>query len=96
MRDFEKTEIETESSLPLDQTFDLVRKFGSYILGTGAVVKDGETFGLSEDQKIKVRHTRSFGPDINEPVFWIELTDQPTVQKPKGIFSNLFGSRSKH
>jgi hypothetical protein len=96
MRDFEKMEIETESSLPLDQTFDMVRKFGSYILSTGAAVKDGDTFGLSELQKIKVRHTRSFRPDVNESVYWIELTEQPTVRKPKGIFSSFFGSTSKH
>jgi hypothetical protein len=96
MRDFEKLEIETESSLPLDQTFDLVRKFGSYVLSTGAVVKDGDTVGLSELQKIKVRHTRSFRPDVNDLVYWIELTEQPTVSKPKGFFSSLFGSSSKH
>jgi len=96
MRDFDHMEIETESSLPLDQTFDLVRKFGSYILSTGAMVKDGDTVGLSEQQKIKVRHTRSFRPDVNEPVYWIEFTEQPTVRKPKGFFSSLFGSASKH
>jgi hypothetical protein len=95
MRDFEKMEIETESSLPLDKTFDLVRKFGSYVLGTGAVVKDGDTMGPSESEKIKVRHARSFRPDVNEPVYWLELTDQPTIQKPKEIFGSLFGSRSK-
>jgi hypothetical protein len=95
MRDFEKMEIETESSLPLDQVFDLVRKFGSYIVSTGAVVKDGDTIGLSELQKIKVRHTRSFRPDVNQPVYWIELTEQPTVRKPSGFFSNFPGSTRK-
>jgi hypothetical protein len=95
MRDFDQMEIETESRLPLDQTFDRVRKFGSYILATGAVVKDGDTFGLSEHEKIKVRHTRSFRPDVIEPVYWLELTEQPSVRKPKGIFSSLFGSNSK-
>lgn len=95
MRAFEKMEIETESSLPLDQVFDFVRQFGSYILSTGALVKDGDTVGLSEHQKIKVRHTRSFRPDVNESVYWIELTEQPTVRKPKGFFSSLFGSTSK-
>jgi hypothetical protein len=39
MRDFEHMEIETESALPLDQTFDLVRRFGSYILTKGAIVR---------------------------------------------------------
>ena len=96
MRDFEQMEIETESSLPLDQTFDLVRKFGSYVLASSPVIKDGDTIGLSAQQKIKVRHTRSFRPDVNTPVYWLELTDQPTVKKPQGIFSKLFGSSSKH
>lgn len=92
MRDFGKMEIETESSLPLDQTFDLIRKFGSHIVTSNAVVKDGDTVGFSESQKIKVRHTRSFRPDVNDLVYWIELTEQPTVRRPKGFFSRFFGS----
>jgi hypothetical protein len=95
MRAFGCMEIETESTLPLDQTFDLVRKFGSYILAKGPVVKDDETFGLTETQRIKVRHTRSFRPDVNENVYWLELTDAPSVAKPKGFFSSLFGSSRK-
>ena len=81
---------------PLDQTFDLVRKMGSYILNAGAVVKDGDTVGVSETQKIKVRHARSFRPDVNEPVYWLELTEQPTVSRPKGFFNRFLGSTSKH
>jgi Domain of unknown function (DUF4261) len=96
MRDFDKMEIETESSLPLDQTFDLVRKLGSHILNSGVVIKDGDTVGLSETQKIKVRHARSFRPDVNEPVYWLDLTEQPTVRKPRGFFNRLLGSTSKH
>ncbi len=98
MRDFDHMEIETESSLPLDRTFDLVRQFGSYILSTSPAIKDGDTISLEQQQqhKIKVRHTRSFRPDVNEPVYWLELTEQPTVRKPQGIFSKLFGSSSKH
>jgi hypothetical protein len=95
MRDFEQMEIETESRLPLDQTFDLVRKFGSYVLSSGALVKDGDTFGLTADHKIKVRHTRSFRPDVNDPVYWIELAEETTVRKPTGFFSTLFGSDKK-
>jgi hypothetical protein len=96
MRDFEQMEIETESTLPLDQTFDLVRKFGSYILANGPVVRDGETFGLTADQRIKVRHIRSFRPDVNENVYWLELADTSTVRRPSGFFSQLFGSNNKH
>jgi len=96
MRDFGLMEIETESSLPLDRTYDLVRKFGSYVLASGPVVKDGETMGHTADERIKVRHVRSFRPDVNDNVYWLELTDRPTVQRPRGIFSRLFGSNSKH
>jgi hypothetical protein len=96
MRDFEQMEIETESGLPLDQTFDLVRKLGSYILGSGAVVKDGDTIQLEGSAHIaRVRHTRSFRPDVNDKVYWVELTEKPTVRKPTGFFSALFGSNSK-
>ena len=95
MRDFEMMEIETESSLPLDQTFDLVRQFGSHVLAHGVAVKDGETFALPELPPIKVRHARSFRPDLSEPVCRIEFTEQPAARKPKGFFSSLFGSASK-
>jgi hypothetical protein len=95
MRDFGQMEIETESTLPLDQTFDLVRRFGSYILAKGPVVKDDDTMGLSETQRVKVRHVRSFRPDMNETVYWLELSEQPSVQRPTGFFSKLFGSDRK-
>jgi Domain of unknown function (DUF4261) len=95
MRDFGRMEIETESALPLNETFDLVRRFGTYILTKGPVVKDGETTGLSQEQRIKVRHVRSFRPDVNENVYWLELADNPSVRKPKGFFSRLFGSSRK-
>jgi hypothetical protein len=96
MRDFGLMEIETESSLPLDRTYDLVRKFGSYILANGPVVQDGQTMGETADERTKVRHARSFRPDVNDNVYWLELADKPTVRRPAGIFSRLFGSNSKH
>jgi uncharacterized protein DUF4261 len=95
MRDFGQMEIETESTLPLDQTFDLVRKFGSYIIAKGPVVKDGDTMGLTETQRIKVRFVRSFRPDVNDNVYWLELAEQQSVQRPTGFFSKLFGSDRK-
>jgi Domain of unknown function (DUF4261) len=79
MREFEHMEIETESSLPLDQTVDLVRKFGAYILAKGPVVKDGETFGMSAEQRIKVRYLRSFRPDVNGKVYWLKLSENPSA-----------------
>jgi hypothetical protein len=92
MRDFELMEIETESSLPLDQTYDLVRKFGAYVLANGPIVKDEQTIGLTAEQRIKVRHIRSFRPDVNDQVYWLELTEKSTVARPQGLFSRLFGS----
>ena len=77
------------------RNFDLGRKFGSYVIAKGPVVKDGETFGLSEAQRIKVRYVRSFRPDVNENVYWLELAEQPSVQRPTGFFSKLFGSDRK-
>jgi hypothetical protein len=68
MRDFEHMEIETESALPLDQTFDLVRRFGSYILTKGAIVRGGESVSFTADQRINVHHVRSFRADVNENV----------------------------
>jgi hypothetical protein len=95
MRDFEQMEIETESALPFDQTLDLVRKLGSYILVNGPVVKDGETMGLTAEQRIRVRHVRSFRPDVNENVYWLELAENPSVDQPKGHLSSLLGSGGK-
>jgi hypothetical protein len=95
MRDFGLMEIETESPLPLDRTYDLVRKFGSYVLANGPVVKDGETVGHTADERIKVRHARSFRPDVDD-VYWLELADKPTVRRPGGMLSRLFGSNSQH
>ena len=96
MRDFERMEIETESSLPLDQTVDLIRKFGSYLVTSG---RSGRRW----------RHLRPVGDPKNQgpayplfptglatnPVYWIELTEQPTVRKPQGYFSNVFGLTGK-
>jgi hypothetical protein len=96
MRDFGQLEIETESTLPLDQTFDLVRKFGTHILANGPVVRDGETFGRSANERIKVRHIRSFRPDVNDNVYWLELADKSTVRRPTGFFTRLFGSDTRH
>jgi hypothetical protein len=95
MREFKHMEIETESSLPLDQTVDLVRKFGSYIIAKNPAVKDGDTISLSADRRIKVRHLRSFRPDVNGQVYWLELSESPSVKRPKGFFSWITGSDRK-
>jgi hypothetical protein len=78
MGDFEQMEIETESALPVEQTFDIVRKFGAYILGKGPVVQDGETIGITDKQRITVRHRGSFRPDVTGNVYWLELAEALT------------------
>jgi len=60
------------------------------------VVQDGQTFGLTAEQRSKVSHVRSFGPDVNENVYWLELSEIQIVRRPSGFFSRLFGSDSKH
>jgi hypothetical protein len=82
MRKFGKMEIETESSLPFDQTYTIVRYFGAYVITKDTPVNDGDTIGRDEKQRIRVRHMRSFRPDVDENVYWLELTDKPSVQRP--------------
>jgi hypothetical protein len=95
MRDFEQMEIETESSLSPEESQKIVREFGAHILTEGPVVKDGDTIGFNPEQRITVRHRRSFRPDVNDNVYWLELTEKPTVPRPTGFFSRLFGSSRK-
>jgi hypothetical protein len=95
MRDFGHMEIETESTLSPEESQKIVREFGAHILICGPVVKDGDTIGFSPEQRITVRHVRSFRPDVNDDVYWLELADRPTVPRPSGFFSRLFGSNRK-
>lgn len=96
MEKFGHMEIETESTLSLEETYYLVERFALYLNISERPVKDGDTFVNNEgDQPIKVRYTRSFRPDVNENVYWLELAPTPSVKKPRGFFSNLFGSDSK-
>jgi len=96
MRDFGHMEIETESSLPMQETYDLMRNLATYVIGKDVRIPDGDTVGLSEQHRIKTRHTRSFRPDLNDTVLWLELADKPSVTKPTGFFSRMFGSGSKN
>ncbi|HKY87351.1 MAG TPA: DUF4261 domain-containing protein, partial [Pseudorhodoplanes sp.] len=82
MRDFGHMEIEAESSLPLQETYDLVRRLADYIVGSDVRIPDGDTVGLSEEQRIKTWHERSFRPDVSEPVLWLDLCDNPPATRP--------------
>lgn len=96
MRDFGAMEIETESSLPMQETYDFVRMLAQHVIVNRPDIKDGDTVSLGEGGKpIYVRHTRSFRPDVNANVYWLELTDTPSVAKPKGIFNAMFGSQTR-
>jgi hypothetical protein len=96
MRDFGHMEIETESSLPMQETYALVRNLATYVISKDVRLPDGDTVGLSEQHRIKTRHARSFRPGVNEVVLWLELTDKPSLAKPKGFFSRVFGSGAKN
>ena len=95
MRDFGHMEIETESSLPIQESYDIVRSLATYVIAKNVRIPDGDTFGLSEQQRIEVRHRRSFRPDLNDPVLWLELAANPTVKRPSGFFSRILGSGLK-
>jgi len=82
MRAFGHMEIETESVLPMQETYDIVRNIASYIIGQDQSIAEGETIGMSEEQQIKVRHERSFRADVTDKVYWLELTDAPTIERP--------------
>ena len=75
MEKFGHMEIETESTLSLEETYYLVEGFALYRSMSERPVKDGDTFVNQEgDNPIKVRQTWSFRPDVNENVYWLELT----------------------
>lgn len=60
MRQFGSMEIEVErSSWNPRELYDFVHKAANYVLTSGAVIKDGDTIGKDEEQKIVVRHGRS-------------------------------------
>lgn len=96
MRDFGHMEIETESSRPMQESYDIVRNVATYVVSNDKRLADGDTVGANEQERIKVRHVRSFRPDVNDQVYWLELRDKPSVKKPKGFFSSMFGTDKQH
>lgn len=80
MRDFDHMEIETESSLPMQESYDIVRNLATTIIGQNKPIPDGDTVGGSQEQRIKVRHKRSFRKDVKEKVYWLELTKAAPIR----------------
>lgn len=53
---FDKNEIEViNSKLGLEELFNFIANICSYVVGSNVTLKDGETLGLTADQKIKIR-----------------------------------------
>lgn len=51
---------------------DLVYNFAHYLLDNGPVIKNGQTFGMTEEQRILVSHVPSF-TDRDQTVYRLEL-----------------------
>lgn len=56
LKDFEKPEIEViDSKLSLDELFDFLFSITSYVIGSNITLKNGETIGLTAEQKIPIK-----------------------------------------
>jgi hypothetical protein len=56
LKDFQKTEIEiVNSKLSLEELFDFLFNISSYIIENNIILKNGETIGLTADQKIPIK-----------------------------------------
>jgi hypothetical protein len=55
LKDFEKSEIEiVNSKLNLEELFDLLYNISSYIISANVALKNGETIGITAEQKIQI------------------------------------------
>jgi hypothetical protein len=55
LTEFGKQEIEIiNSALSLEELYNLAANIASYVVGSDAILKSGETLGYTEDQKIKI------------------------------------------
>ena len=66
-------ELEVQNSrLTPSQLVDKAYDLAHYLLDNGPVLKDGDTFGISADERIRVRHANSF-VDRDGKVYRFEL-----------------------
>ena len=73
MKSFGLMEMEIQNSTQrpkyvIDKAFNLAH----YLLDKGPIVNDGDTFGMSEDEKLYVRHAKSF-VDPDQMVYRLEI-----------------------
>ncbi|HVW97547.1 MAG TPA: DUF4261 domain-containing protein [Mucilaginibacter sp.] len=55
LKDFQKSEIEIiNSKLTLEELFDLLFNITSYVIGNDVTLKEGETIGLTAEQKVSI------------------------------------------
>ena len=60
LKEFGKTEIEIiESPMNSDDLYYFLLSILQYVLGSDVILKDGETIGFSEDQKIKITESKA-------------------------------------
>lgn len=57
-----------------DEALDLFYRFLAYVLERGAPIRDGETIGRTEQERLKVRHVRS-PVDPKKKVWRVDLPD---------------------
>lgn len=72
LAEFGKQEIEIiNSTLSLEELYDFAANIASYVVGSNATLKSGQTLGYTEDQKIKI--TSSKGVFVNGQSLKLEI-----------------------
>jgi hypothetical protein len=60
LKDFQKSEIEIiDSELSLEELFDFLFNITSYVIDNDIILKDGETIGLTAEQKISIELSKA-------------------------------------
>jgi hypothetical protein len=73
LKEFGLMEIETkDTKMPGAELFTLVRGASQYLITKGPVIKDGDTIGHTNTQRIRVRHADSYWNE-GQKVYRIEL-----------------------
>jgi len=61
LRDFNLMEIETkDAAMPLRDLYGLVQGTAAYLIAKGPIIRDGDTIGHTAQQRIRVRHGKSY------------------------------------
>ena len=74
MKTFGHKEIEVKKPYKdKKELYDIVYNLAYYLLENGPVIKDGDTFGLSESQKIKIKYESSMCKNRKEKIMSLSL-----------------------